>query len=83
MLPLGEITRLFLDARKLDDAFVDCALSDESVNSDLSRLTQTMSTIHSLCIIGRIPIVIVEDNSIGSGEVDTKPTSPVIEKSDK
>lgn len=65
---------VFLDSRQLDNPFVDGALRDEPVNRDLAGLAETMSTIHGLRVVGRVPVMVVEDDGVGRRQVDTQPT---------
>jgi hypothetical protein len=44
-------TYVFLDTSQLNDTLVDGALGDQPVHGDLSGLTETMGTIHSLSIV--------------------------------
>ena len=52
-------THLLLLSSELNDPLVDGSLRDESVDRDLSRLTQSMSSIHRLSVVTRVPIVVV------------------------
>jgi hypothetical protein len=54
----------------LNDPFVDGAFGDETVNSDLACLAQPMGAIHSLGVIRRIPVVIIEDHRISSSKIN-------------
>ena len=42
-----------------------------------------MSTVHSLGIVGRIPVVIVEDDCVGGCQVDTETTSTRTQEEDE
>ena len=77
------MTYIFLHASKLHDALVDRALRNEAINSDLTGLTQTMGTIHGLCVVRRIPVMIVEDDGVGSSQIDTKAASACTQKEDE
>lgn len=74
---------IFLHTCKLNDAFVNRAFRDEAINSDLTGLAQTVCTIHGLCIVGRVPIVIIEHNSVSCSEVDAETSSTCTEKKDE
>ena len=74
MVSLSEVAYVFLHTRELHDTLVDRTLRDESVNGDLTSLAQTMGTIHGLRIVGGIPVVIIEDDGIGSGQVNSETT---------
>jgi len=50
----------------LDDLFFDGAFGNQTVNRDRLGLPDSVSSILSLSIYGRIPIIIIEDDSIGS-----------------
>jgi len=58
--------------------FLDSSLCDKLINIYISTLTDTMSSIGSLCVHSRVPIIIVENDSIGSSQCDTKPTYIII-----
>lgn len=62
-------THIFLDACQLYDTFIDSAFGNESVDSHLPCLTKTMSPVHGLSIVGRVPIVIVKDDGICRREI--------------
>lgn len=74
------MTHIFLDTGELDDTFVNRTLRDEAIHSDLTSLTKTMCTIHGLRVIRRVPVVIVENDSVGRGEVYTKTSGTCTEK---
>lgn len=42
-----------------------------------------MSPVHGLRVVGRIPIVLVEDDGVGGGQVNTQSTGMSAEKEDK
>lgn len=67
-------TYVFLHPCELNNPLVNRALRDEAVHSDLAGLSETMSTVHSLSIVGRIPVVVVEDDRVRGSQVDTKTT---------
>ena len=48
----------------LQDALLDSALGDQSVNCNLTGLAKSMSTIHSLLVDSRIPVGVIEDDCI-------------------
>ena len=66
---------LFLLQGALADTLFDGAACDEAVDGDLPGLTETMGAIHGLRVDGRVPIAVVEDDSVGGCEVDTETTS--------
>jgi hypothetical protein len=57
-------------------------LSDESVNSYLLCLTNSMSSIHCLEIHLWIPVRVIQDNSVSSHEIQTKSTSSCRDEED-
>ncbi|KAH0294480.1 hypothetical protein KCU62_g68, partial [Aureobasidium sp. EXF-3399] len=59
----------------LANALLDSTTCDETIDRDLSCLTETMRTIHGLGIDGGVPITVVEDDSVGRSKVDTKTAS--------
>ena len=69
------MTYIFFDTSKLDDSFVNRALGDESIHSDLASLSQSMRTIHGLGIVRWVPVVIIEDDGVGCGQIDTETAS--------
>ena len=62
---------IFLDSGHLDDPFVNSALRDKSIDSDLACLSKTVSSVHCLSIVGWVPVMIVENHGIGSRKVDS------------
>lgn len=73
-------TYVFLDTRQLHNSLVDGALRDQTIDGNLTGLTQTMSTIHCLSVIGGVPIVIIEDHGIGGSKIDSKSTRSCTEQ---
>lgn len=73
-------TYILLHTRKLNDAFIDHALGNETIDGHLASLTQTVCTVHGLGIIGRVPVMVVEYHSVRSGKVDTETTSTSTEQ---
>ena len=65
-------TYVFLDSGHLNDTLIYGAFSDETIDGDLARLSQTVSTVHGLRVIGGVPVVIIEYDRVGSSQVDTK-----------
>ena len=72
---MGGVTYIFLYSGQLNDTLVDRALRDQSVDGDLARLTQTVGTVHCLRVVGRVPVMVVEDDGVRGSEVDTQTTS--------
>ena len=68
----GASTYIFLHTSQLYDALVDCALCNQAVHCDLTGLSQSVSTIHCLRVVGWIPVVIIEDDSVCSRQVYTQ-----------
>ena len=54
------------------DLLLQRALRDEAVDIDDLLLTDAMRTVHGLGVVRRIPIVVIENNRIGSREVDAE-----------
>jgi hypothetical protein len=50
----------------LYDSLLNCPFCDKLINIYISTLTNSMSSIRSLSIHCRVPIVIIEDDCIGS-----------------
>ena len=57
-----------------EDILFDTILCDEPVDSNISGLTDTMTSILGLFIHCRIPISIIEDYIAGSCQVETNTT---------
>jgi len=53
------LTLLF---RPLQDAFLDGSLTDEPVDGDLLRLSQSVGAVHRLLVYRRIPVAVIEDH---------------------
>jgi len=58
----------------LHDFLLNSTLGDKTENRNWLCLTNTMSTILSLCINSRVPVIIIEDNSVCSSQVHTETT---------
>ncbi|KAH3688323.1 hypothetical protein WICPIJ_000688 [Wickerhamomyces pijperi] len=56
------------------DVGLNGELGDKSVDVDITCLPNTMTTILALLVHSRVPIRVVEDNSIGTGQIDTQTT---------
>eukprot|EP00053_Salpingoeca_punica_P017129 m.163900 g.163900 ORF g.163900 m.163900 type:complete len:637 (-) comp17120_c0_seq4:1564-3474(-) len=54
------------------NALFDCALGDETENADRLCLADAVGAILSLQISLRIPVAVVEDDDVGSGEVNAE-----------
>ena len=74
------MTYVFFHPGQLDDALIDGSFRDQAIHSNLAGLSKTVCTIHGLRIIGGIPVMIVENNGISGGQVDTKTTSTCAEQ---
>ncbi|CAG8609140.1 1549_t:CDS:10, partial [Acaulospora colombiana] len=59
----------------LEHAFFYATICNEAEDIYLLRLTNAMSTIHSLKICLRVPITVIKHDNICSSEVDSKTTS--------
>lgn len=55
----------------LDNLFLDCALSDDPINCDWFSLADSMSSICSLLIHSWVPIVVIENDGVGSDQIDS------------
>jgi hypothetical protein len=58
----------------LNHFFLHGVFGDESINSDLLCLTNSMSSIHCLEIHLWIPVRVIQDNGISGHEIQTKPS---------
>ena len=76
-------TDVFLDSCQLYDTLVNSAFGNKTIHCHLSRLAKTMSPIHCLGVIGWIPIVVVENDSVSCCEIDSETTSPCRKQKDK
>ena len=76
-------TYIFLHSGKLDNPLIDGTLRDEPVDGDLASLTKTMSTIHGLSVVRRVPVMVVEDNGVRGSQVDTQTTRSSTEDEDE
>lgn len=54
---------------------IDCSSCYEAIHGDLASLAQAVRTIHGLRIIGRIPVALIEDDSVRCRQVDAETTS--------
>ena len=70
-----EKAHIFLDTCHLDNPLIDCSPRYETIHGDLASLSQAMSTIHGLRVVGGVPIALIEDDSIRCRQVDAKATS--------
>lgn len=77
------IPYIFLNPSKLHNTFVNRTLRDKSVYGDLAGLAQTVSTVHGLSVIRRIPIVVIEDHGICSSKIDTETAGTGTEQEDE
>lgn len=76
-------TYVFLHASQLYDTLVDCSFCNQTVNCDLTSLSQSVGAVHCLCVVGWIPVVIIEDNSVCGGQIDTQTTSTSTKQEDE
>ena len=67
----------------LEHALLNTALCDETEYIDLLRLADTMSTIHCLQVGLRIPVAVVQDDDVGSRQVDSEPASACCQQEDE
>lgn len=65
---------IFLHTSQLYDALVDRTFGDQAVHRDLTGLSESVGAIHRLRVVGRIPVVIIEDDGVCSSQVDTQTT---------
>src|SRR6266705_3418482 len=63
---------VFLHPGELHNAFINGSLADEAIHCNLACLSQAMSSVHCLCIVGGVPIVVVENNGVGGRQVDAQ-----------
>ena len=61
--------------RFLQDILLNRLLADQSVNVNIPSLPYSMAAVLRLSIHRRIPIAIVEDNGVRSGQVYTDATA--------
>ncbi len=59
----------------LQHTFLHAAFRDEAEDVDLLRLADTMSTVHCLQVGLGVPVTVVQNNHIGTRQVDTESTS--------
>jgi hypothetical protein len=57
---------IFLHTSELNNTFVNCPLGYETIHRNLACLSQAMSPVHCLSIVGRIPVVVIEDDGVSS-----------------
>ena len=67
----------------LQHALLDTTFRDEAEDVDLLGLADTMSTVHGLQIRLRVPITVVQDDDVGSGQVDAETTGARGEQEDE
>lgn len=61
-----------LEDLSMVDLLLNCAGRHQSIDLDLSLLSQSPSSLASLNVGGRVPVRIVDDDTISSCEVDTE-----------
>ena len=64
-----------LENLSMVDLFLDCARCYETVNLNLSLLTETPRSLSGLNISRWVPIWVVDDDAISTSEIDTEPTN--------
>ena len=67
-----QTTHILLDSGKLNDTLIDGTLRNQPIYGDLAGLAKTVGTVHGLRIIGRIPVMIIEDDSVSSCQIDSQ-----------
>jgi hypothetical protein len=55
----GQGTHILLGSSELDNSLLDGATSNESIDGDLFRLTDSMCSVHSLGVVRGIPVVVI------------------------
>lgn len=60
---------------KLEDLFFDSVLAYQTENQDIMTLAQTMGATHGLVFDSRVPPVIKQNDTVGSGKVKPDTTS--------
>ena len=55
------------------------ASRDKPVYPDISMLTYPVCPVLSLEVIGRIPVGVKDDHYVGTGQIQTNPSSPGVE----
>ncbi len=78
-----QIVPFEFDGLSLNDFFLNSVFSDEPVNIDWVFLPNSMSSIHGLKIHLWVPIAVVNDDSVGAGQVDSQTTGSCGEQEDK
>ena len=68
----GEVGQVALVLNHLVNALLEGVLRDEAVDEDILVLPDTVSTVCSLRLDGRVPPEVVVDNVAGGGEVKTR-----------
>lgn len=76
-------TDILLDSSKLDDTLVNGSFRDQAVDCHLSSLSETVSTIHGLSVVRRVPIVVVENHCVRGGKIDTQTSSTSTQDEDE
>ena len=66
---------VFFLSSTTQNSFLDCSFGDQSINMNFLFLTYTMCSISGLRVHGRIPIVIIKNDSVSSDQVNTETTS--------
>ena len=79
----NELVESQLLRRALEHTLFNTALRDETEYIDLLRLADTMSTIHCLQVGLRIPVAVVQDDDVGSRQVDSEPASACRQQEDE
>ena len=74
LLDYGVTKLLFVDFSQVHH-LLDGALTDKSEYLDIATLSNSEYTVLSLLINGRIPAGIKQDNTIGSSNVQTSPST--------
>ena len=67
-------TYVFLHTSQLYNSLVDGAFGNQAVHRDLSSLSQPVGAVHCLCVVGWIPAVVIENDSVCGSQVDTQTT---------
>ena len=59
--------------RFLEQSLLDRTLRRETVNDDGARLPDTVGAVLRLQVLLRVPVAVIKDDGIGSGEIDAEP----------
>ncbi len=76
-------TNILLHSSELDDPFINSPFANQTIHSDLLRLTDTVRAIHCLRVVRRIPVVLVKYHSISSSQIDPKTSGVSTEEENK